>query len=138
MNKQTAIRAAIDRYGSDFNRWGDRALAVEARQAVLADRTLRAWYEDAAALDRGLAAARAASDAEIAASGALARIESGLARRLPARKMPRRWLAVAAALVVAAGLGSAYDLTVSGGSPAQPLNLVVLDPLVFGTAGEAQ
>jgi hypothetical protein len=135
MNRETAIREAIDRYGPDFNVWPDRGLAGEARQAILADRALRAWYDDAAILVRGLQAARAAADAEIAASGAIARIESGLARRLPRRSASRRWIAVAAALVVAAGLGSAYDLAIGGiASGGQPLNVVVLDPLVFGPA----
>jgi hypothetical protein len=134
MNRETAIREAIDRYGPDFNAWPDRGLASEARQAILADRALRAWYDDAAVLERGLQAARAAADAEIAASGAIARIETGLARRLPRQSASRRWLAVAAALVVAAGLGSAYDLAMGVNASGQPVNVVVLDPLVFGPA----
>lgn len=134
MNRNSAIREAIDRYGPDFNAWPDRRLAGEARQAILADRALRAWYDDAAILDRGLAAARAAVDGEIAASGAVARIENGLARRLSGQRASRHWIAVAAALVLAAGLGSAYDLAIAGGASGQPLNVVVLDPLVFGPA----
>jgi len=134
MNGKSAIREAIDRYGPDFNAWPDRGLAGEARQAILADRALRAWYDDAAILERGLVAARMAADAEIAASGAIERIESGLARRLPRQRASRRWIAVAAALVVAAGLGSAYDLAMGGIASGQPVNVVVLDPLVFGPA----
>jgi hypothetical protein len=134
MNRQAAIREAIDRHGSDFNAWPDRGLAGEARHAILADRALRAWYDDAATLERGLAAARAAADAEIAASGATARIEAGLARRLTRQRKSSRWIAVAAALVVAAGLGSAYDLALSGNTSGRPVNVVVLDPLVFGPA----
>jgi len=134
MNGKSAIREAIDRYGPDFNAWPDRGLAGEARQAILADRALRAWYDDAAILERGLVAARMAANAEIAASGAIERIESGLARRLPRQRASRRWIAVAAALVVAAGLGSAYDLAMGGIASGQPVNVVVLDPLVFGPA----
>jgi hypothetical protein len=134
MNRKNAICEAIDRYGPDFDAWPDRGLAREARQAILADRALRAWYDDAAILERGLVAACAAVDAEIAACGAIARIESGLARRLPRQRAYRRWIAVAAALVVAAGLGSAYDLAIAGNASSQPVNMVVLDPLVFGPA----
>ncbi len=138
MSRETAIRGAIDRHGSDFNTWPDRRLAGEAREAILANRALRAWYDDAVALERGLAAARAAADREIAASGAIGRIESGLAQRLvPSRPQRRnRWIAIAAGLVIAAGLGSAYDLATSASSTTggRPINVVVLDPLVFGPA----
>jgi hypothetical protein len=135
MNTETALREAIDRHGSDLNAWPDRELAGEVREAILRDRTLRAWYDDAVMLERGLAAACAAADAEIASSGALARIESRLARRLPQQgHRSSRWMAVAAALVVAAGLGSAYDLAMSSNTASQPINVVVLDPLVFGPA----
>ena len=136
MSRETPMREAIDRYGSDFNTWPDRRLAGEAREAMLANRALRAWYDDAITLERGLAAARAAADAEIAASGAIARIERGLAQRLlPVRpRRSNRWIAVAAGLVIAAGLGSAYDLATSANIDGRPINVVVLDPLVFGPA----
>ena len=129
------IRETIDRQGPDFDAWRDRALAAEARRAILADRALRAWYDDAVALANGLASARAAADAEVAVSGAIARIETAVMRGLPRRSARRvRWVEVAAALVVAAGLGSAYDLVSSAATPDAPVNVVVLDPLVFGPA----
>src|SRR5579862_8040006 len=137
MSKETAIREAIDRHGSDFNAWPDRRLAGEAREAILANRALRAWYDDAVTLERGLAAARVAADVDIAASGALARVELGLSNRLLASRPQRwrRWIAIAAGLVIAAGLGSAYDLATSTAAQAgRPVNVVVLDPLVFGPA----
>jgi hypothetical protein len=137
MSSETAIREAIDRHGSDFNAWPDRRLAGEAREAILANRALRAWYDDAVTLERGLTAARVAADFETAASGALARVEQGLSRRLlPSRpQRSRRWIAIAAGLVIAAGLGSAYDLaTFAVAQAGRPINVVVLDPLVFGPA----
>jgi hypothetical protein len=135
MNRAVLIRDAIDRHGPHFDTWRDRPLAREARQAILADRALRAWYDDAVALGDGLAAARAAADAEVAVSGAIARIETAVTRNLRRRRTGRiRWIEIAAALVVAAGLGSAYDLATSGDSLDLPVNVVVLDPLVFGPA----
>jgi hypothetical protein len=136
MNREAAIREAIDRHGSDFNAWADRRLAGEAREAILANRALRAWYDDAVTLERGLTAARAAVDAEIAGSAAVARMESGLAKcLLPVRpQRSNRWIAIAAGLVIAAGLGSAYDLATSTNAGGRPINVVVLDPLVFGPA----
>ncbi len=130
------MREAIDRHGPDFGAWPDRRLAGEAREAILADRGLRAWYDDAVAIERGLAAARAVVDEEIATSGAVARIESGLAQRLASSRPRRanRWIAIAAGLVIAAGLGSAYDLATRTDTGGRPLNVVVLDPLVFGPA----
>jgi hypothetical protein len=135
MNRAVEIRDAIDRKGSDLDAWPDRALASDARRAILADRGLRAWYDDSVALRESLAGARLALDVEIATSGAAARIEAALMGSLP-RQGPRRnrWIAVAAALVVAAGLGSAYDLVVGSRATDAPINVVVLDPLVFGPA----
>lgn len=132
MTGRNQIREAIDRYGPNFDSWRDRALAAEARQAILADRALRAAYDDAVTLWNGLSAARVAADAEVAVSGAVGRIESALTRSRP-RPWRSRWIAIAAAMVVAAGLGSAYDLVI-GDSGSAAMNVVVLDPLVFGTA----
>jgi hypothetical protein len=135
MNRATLIRETIDRQGPDFDAWRDSGLAGEARRAVLADRALRAFYDDAVVLSDGLAAARAAADAEAAVSGAIARVETAVMQSLPRRRARRgRWIEVAAALVVAAGLGSAYDLVASGNGADGPVNVVVLDPLVFGPA----
>ena len=135
----TQIRDAIDRNGPDFDNWRDPALARESRRAILADRALRAHYDDAVTLWDGLSAARAAADADVATSGALARIESALIGEVPPRRSWRsRWIAIAAALVVGAGLGSAYDLVIGDGVSSSGLNVVVLDPLVFGTEADQQ
>ena len=130
-----ALRRAVEAYGSDFARWPDAGLAKEARSALLANRAFRAAWEGAASLDRALAAAREAADGEIAASGAIARILRALAAEAPERRRwsPRSLIAMAAALVVAAGLGSAIDMTVIGSSD-NGYDVVVVDPLVFGPA----
>ena len=59
-------------YGSDFSRWPDGA--AEAREALLAEPDFRRAWEKERELDRTLAAERDALDAEIARSGALARL----------------------------------------------------------------
>jgi hypothetical protein len=135
MNRAALIHETIDRQGPDFDTWRDPALAGEARRAILADRALRACYDDAVALRDGLAAARTAVDVEVATSGAAARVDAAVLRDLPRRRPRRnRWIAVAAALVLGAGLGSAYDLVASGYGGTASVNVVVLDPLVFGPA----
>lgn len=123
---------AIDRYGSALQRWPDPALANEVRAGVLADRGLRHYFDSAAALDRGLGKVREALDAEIAASGAVARIGAAIQATLPDRHSRSRWIAVAAALVIAAGLGSVFDLRFLAPLDERGVDVVVLDPLVFG------
>lgn len=123
---------AIDRYGSALQRWPDPALANQVRAGVLADRGLRHYLDGAAALDRGLAGVRNALDAEIAAIGAVARISEAIQASLPDRHSRSRWIAVAAALVIAAGLGSVFDLRFLAPLQERSVDVVVLDPLVFG------
>ncbi len=100
---------------------------------MLADRDLRARFDGAAALEHVLAAVRDVVDGEISASGAVARVKAAILarRRADRRTAGRRWMAVAAGLVVAAGIGSFIDFTVLG--PADHgSEVVVVDPLVFG------
>jgi hypothetical protein len=123
---------AIDRHGADLAAWTDRTLANEVRHAVLADRGLRARLEDAAVLDAGLGMLRDAMDREIAASGAAARVGSAALAAVSRRGLTRRWAAVAAALVVAAGLGSLADVSIVAPADTERYEVVVLDPLVFG------
>jgi hypothetical protein len=123
---------AIDRHGSDLSRWTDGGLASEVRAGMLADRQLRRYLEGAAALDDGLARVRDALDREVAASGALARISAAVMTSLPSRRSRTRWVAVAAGLVIAAGLGSAFDFGFLAPADQAPVEVVVLDPLVFG------
>lgn len=123
---------AIDRYGSALQRWPDPALANQVRAGVLADRGLRHYLDGAAALDRGLGRVRESIDAEIAASGAVARTGAAIQANLPDRYSRSRWIAVAAALVIAAGLGSVFDLRFLAPLEERGVDVVVLDPLVFG------
>lgn len=131
--KETVLREAVDIWGSDFARWPEGSPVGEARLALLADRTFRARWESAAMLDRALAAARDEVDAEIAASGATERVLRALvARDVRPRRASRGWMAIAAALVLAAGLGSLIDYAVVGSGDGS-YEMVVVDPLVFGT-----
>lgn len=132
--QENDLRAAIDRHGADLAHWPDGALAQEVRAALLAHRGLRSYWEGAASLERALAGARDAVDREVAASGAAGRVLRAVAARPTAvpRWSPRSWAAAAAALVVAAGLGSLIDYTVIG-SNESAYETVVIDPLVFGT-----
>jgi hypothetical protein len=133
--RATILQGAVDTYGADLARWPDARLAGEARQALLADRAFRARWESAASLDRALAAARVSLDDEIAASGAPERVVRAVTANGAGirRWSPRSWFAVAAALVLAAGLGSFIDFTVVGSGDGS-YEVVVVDPLVFGTA----
>ncbi len=86
-------------------------------------------------LDHGLARAAEALDREIAASGAAERIAGRVTAHL--RRRPTRravWFAIAAALIIAAGLGSLADLAFIGGRTSPGQEVVVMDPLVFGPA----
>ncbi len=94
---------------------------------------------EARALNQALAGAAAALDREIATSGAVGRVVGNVLSRTTARS-PRRvaWLAIAAALLVAAGLGSLADLALVGPRATPNQEVVVLDPLVFGPTGLGQ
>jgi len=133
--RQPALVRALEVYGTDFRRWPDLALVGAAREALLADRAFRARWEASASLERALSAARDIAAADVAASGAPDRILRALMADTvrPARWRPRSWVAVAATLVVAAGLGSVLDVAVLGGNDASH-ETVLVDPLVFGPA----
>jgi hypothetical protein len=138
MTRDSELQAAIDRFGADLASWPDQALANEVRAAVLADRGLRAGLDEAAALAADLALARDAIDADIAASGAASRISAAVLGAVSRRGSARRWVAVAAALVVAAGLGSLVDLSFVAPADEGRVDVVILDPLVFGPTGVEQ
>jgi hypothetical protein len=135
------LREAVDIHGSDLARWPAGAPTADARAALLADRGFRAYWEAAASLDGVLVAVRESMDREIAASGAPERviralIGDGAGRRR--RWSPRSWTAIAAAFVLAAGLGSFVDFAMVGADGGN-YDVVVVDPLAFGTAAvEAQ
>jgi len=132
-----AIVAAIDRHGSDLAAWPDRDVARAARIGALNDADVRAWLDDARRLETGLDRARAAIDAEIAGSGGPERIAGAVlaAAARPAGLLRPRWVAIAATLVIAAGLGAVYEFITNGPPDGQSFDMVVLDPLVFGPTG---
>ena len=130
-----ALTEAVEVYGTNFSRWPDQRMVGVAREALLADRDFRARWEAAASLERALAAARDIAAADVVASGGPDRILRALMADTvrPRRWTPRSWVAVAATLVVAAGLGSVLDVTVLNGNDAS-YEMVLVDPLVFGPA----
>lgn len=88
-------------------------------------------------LSAGLSLVRAEIDAEIARSGAPARVAAAvLAEAGMAQRHHLRWVAIAATLVVAAGLGGLFE--VNRQPAASDLNVVVLDPLTFGAVAVDQ
>lgn len=128
------LAEAIDRHGADLASWPDQLLANSVRRAALADRAFRARLESAAALGAALASLRAAMAAEIAAAGAPARVAAAVLTSLPPRRNVRRWALLAAAVVVAAALGALIDVTFLASTGSEPMEVVILDPLVFGPA----
>jgi hypothetical protein len=74
-------------------------------------------------------------DAEVAASGASARVERNVLAAIPRRYNARRWAMVAAAVIVAAALGAIADVTILAPSGSEPIEVVILDPLLLGPAG---
>jgi len=130
------IRRAIDRYGADLSDWPDRALARAARVAALADGEVRAWLDESRALTAALATAAVALDRDIEKSGAVGRVADAVLAKIADNPQPRvRWVAVAATLLLAAGLGGAVQFTLETSVGQAGVDVVVLDPLVFGPAG---
>jgi len=129
------VAEALDRYGADLGAWPDADLAGTARRAALAERSFRARLERQTDLEAGLARLRDATDAGIAASGAAARVQRAVLAAVPRRPDARRWALIAASLVLAAALGAVADLTIFAPAGDSLLEVVILDPLVFGPTG---
>lgn len=130
-NGETRAAGALETFGGDLARWPDRDLAKHAMEQALSDRQLRAELDAARALDRGLAALRHGLDDEIARSGAATKILQGVLAVAAPNPFGRwRWAAAVAVLVTAAGLGSVADIGFANNDA--PLQVVVVDPLVFG------
>jgi hypothetical protein len=85
------------------------------------------------ALASGLQRARAAIDAEIAQSAAPTRVAAAVLADTIGPQPRLRWAAIAATMVIAAGLGGLYETNRLQGSP--DVNVVALDPLTFGAVG---
>jgi hypothetical protein len=133
VTERPPILAAIDRYGGHIAAWPDRALASAAREAAVADPEVRRRLDLARGLAAGLDLARAAVDDEIDRSGAAPRVARRVIASLPGRHLRRNaWLAIAATLVLAAGLGAIVEISRSTAVGDRALDVVVLDPLVFG------
>jgi hypothetical protein len=122
-------------YGADLSRWPNGA--SEAREALLADPNFRRAWEEQRRLDHALAAYRDELDGQIAASRAATRLVGRLSR-VADPLGGFRWGAVAAAVLVAAALGSAVDLALVDrvAEPLDPVETVMLDPLA--TLDEAE
>jgi hypothetical protein len=134
--RNAELFAAIDAHGGDLARWPDQQLANRVREAALADRALRAYLDGAGDLDRAMLAARDLLDRDIAAGGAAERIAGAVrARRVAKRRL--RWMAAAAAIIVAAGIGGLVDSGIVSASTQQNVDVVVVDPLVFGPLDSA-
>ena len=91
---------------------------------------------DDRALNAGLQRARAQIDAEIAQSAAPTRVAAAVLAETVGPEPRLRWLAIAATLVVAAGLGGLYETSRLQAGP--DLSIVSLDPLTFGAVAVDQ
>ncbi len=90
-------------------------------------------------LHRRLAAYAAAIDAEIARSGALARVRRNVLQRRPAGVfLDISWRRIAAAILVAGMLGGAVDLMLPDRQAADSFDVAIVDPLyaLDGTDGQ--
>ncbi len=129
-----SLRDAVDRWGADLGRWPDAGLAKRGREALLADRSFRAYRDGAIGLDLRLKVAAEALDARIE-GGPLERIRAGVLAKAAPRpvRWHRRFAAAAAVVAVAGVLGGASGLVFAPPGEQQRLaGVVQLDPLVFG------
>ena len=128
MLRNNEMIGALRTYGSDFSRW-PAALAQDARAALLSTPEFRRAWEEERALDRALAEHRDALDAAIVETGAVERLGKRTLARLPVPLAVLPWQRIAAAMVVAAMLGSAADLVISD-SATEPTETALADPLL--------
>jgi hypothetical protein len=121
------LERGLAAYGADVSRWPHGA--AEARAALLADPGFRRAWEAERLVDRALAEERDALDAEIARSGAVARLARFAAQRTSAGFLADvPWRRVAAGIILAGMLGSVLDLILPG--PAlDPVEIALFDPL---------
>lgn len=135
--RRRTLFEAVDRHGPHPGTWPDLARAARAREAMLADRDFRAYRDGAVNLNRGLATAARALDAEIADAKAMDRIMAAVAARTTPAGAPRRHLrhraaAAAAVIVLAAALGGMVDSIAPPFAGGDGMQVVQLDTLVFG------
>jgi hypothetical protein len=121
-------------FGSDFSRWPDGG--GEAREALLSEPKFRRAWEEERDLDREIETHRADIDAEIARSGALARLGRLSERYAPAGFVAAiPWRRVAAGVLLAGMLGGALDYLVLPRAASEPIDLALVDPLDGFDAG---
>jgi hypothetical protein len=132
--RPVGLHEAVDRWGTDLSTWPDLALIRRAREALLSDRLFRAHRDAALVTERRLKASSEALDKRIRDGGSLARIAGKL--MVEAKPKPIHWArriaAVAAVLVVAGALGSVVEVATTDSGSNGVIQVVQLDPLVFG------
>jgi hypothetical protein len=127
---EEAVSRLLATYGTALERWPDADQAADARRRLMSDRAFRSQWEGERDLDRALAGLRAELDGEIAHGAAMERVTAGIIGGVAARLRPLdgiRWRSLAAAMVLAAILGGAFQ-TLRPPAHAEPLGPVVLDP----------
>jgi len=130
----TAFAEKLDRHGSDFSRWPDPLLAVQARRLIVSSPEHRSAYEAARALDAMLSAhSAAAARASFRTSESVAAsVLEQIGDRSP---VSQRWLRnLAAGLVVATLLGAGFALVIEAGTAPAPGEILLAESLVFGTS----
>lgn len=129
---------AVDRWGPEISEWHDRELVRHAREALLADRSFRAYRDGAVTLAARFDVTVAALDERIAASGAVERITRNIQHATAPKRThwARRIAAIAAVLVASAALGGVYETGGAfPGNASGEVQVVQLDPIVFGMTG---
>ncbi|WP_018184049.1 hypothetical protein [Kaistia granuli] len=128
------LHDAIDRWGPDLGQWPDLMLVRRAREALLADRDFRAYRDQTAANAERLKRAAAQLDRRIAENGSVERITRKLLEATGAKVVHwrRRIAALAAVMLVSAGLGSAFADRIPDLRNQPSIEVVQLDTLVFG------
>jgi hypothetical protein len=134
-SRHETLIICLEKYGADLSRWPE-GLRTEAREALLRDPSFRHAWEPDRDVERMLVAERASIDGEVMRSGAAARVRSRLLKRVGSDSMAALpWRAIAAAVLVAGMLGSAFDLVLPDNAETQ--DVAMLDPLdaVDGAGG---
>jgi hypothetical protein len=128
------LHDAIDRWGPDLGNWPDLMLVRRAREALLADRDFRAYRDKTVEEAARLRLAAEALDRRILERGSVERITQKLLEATGTRRVRwgRRLAALAAVMVVSAALGSVFAEFMSTYDPEPLVEIVQLDPLVFG------
>ncbi len=134
---RAAVFDALDRHGAEIAAWPDPALAAEARRRLISDLAFRERHGEVVALEQRLSLLVGATERVVRNSGAQQRIAARvMAQTRPARRGQVRW--AAAAIGLAASLGSLAQMTVLGSGAASSLEIFVLEPLLIGAGGGIQ